>query len=162
MPGRQLAALLLAPEASIREKMDGLTWAADGLRRLHGCDIIRSTATIPLSHGDATVQNVLVDQATQRVYWIDFDTRHDLRTTVVWRQADDLRALCFSAASVLPAEHHHDAVAVILSGYGRQEIVRMLQTWSRQAWLSRDLYHRAQAALGVDCHTEVQALLAVM
>ena len=50
-----------------------------------------------LSHGDATLRNVLFDPATGEARWFDFDTAHDPGLAPAWRHADDLRALIYSA-----------------------------------------------------------------
>ncbi|HEX8201594.1 MAG TPA: hypothetical protein VF590_14005, partial [Isosphaeraceae bacterium] len=50
-----------------------------------------------LSHGDATLRNVLFDPGTGEARWFDFDTAHDPGLSPAWRHGDDLRALVYSA-----------------------------------------------------------------
>ena len=163
LPGQPLASLLTDASCSPQKKMDYIYQAAAGLRELHAYTIpVREHGQTLLSHGDATVQNVLLDLHTGRVYWIDFDTRHALHTPHTGRQADDLRALCFSAGSLMSPTHIADAVCTALKGYGNAESLRLLKCWSRESWLDTDLYHRAHASLGVDRHAQVQAFLTLL
>ena len=50
-----------------------------------------------LSHGDATLRNVLFDPETGNARWFDFDTAHDPGLAPAWRHGDDLRALVYSS-----------------------------------------------------------------
>jgi hypothetical protein len=90
-------------------KLSAIKLAAQSLFQLHGVNIQWPDGhNRPLSHGDATVENVIVDHAQMMASWFDFDTMHEITMDSDGRHADDLRALTYSAAarlhsSALPA-----------------------------------------------------------
>ena len=102
-PGRSLRSILTDPACSLDEKFAAIRWAIAELHQLH-----RHVAEWgngvqqPLSHGDATVNNVIVNTTTRSATWIDFDTRHHPQLSELDRHADDFRALVYSAAALLP------------------------------------------------------------
>ena len=102
-PGCSLRSILTDPACSRNEKFAAIRWAMAALHQLHrhqadwGHGIRQS-----ISHGDATVNNVIVDAKTHSATWIDFDTRHHPPLCKLDRHADDFRALIYSAAALLP------------------------------------------------------------
>lgn len=101
--GRSLRSILTDPACSLDEKFAANRWAMAALHQLH-----RHVAEWgngvqqPLSHGDATVNNVVINTQANAATWIDFDTRHHPHLSTSDRHADDFRALIFSVASCLP------------------------------------------------------------
>jgi len=82
-PAARLLALSAASRALLALHQVALPWPDGSLGRL--------------SHGDATLRNVIHDPATCRATWFDFDTVHDASIPALSRHADDLRALVYSA-----------------------------------------------------------------
>ena len=101
--GSSLRDVLKEDRYSEEVKFSAIGWAVDSLCQLHhrsadwGSGVNQS-----VSHGDATVNNVIVDVDLQQANWIDFDMRHLPHVPELDRRADDLRALVFSAAACLP------------------------------------------------------------
>lgn len=102
-PGRSLRSVLTDPACSLDEQFAAMRWAMAALHQLHrhqadwGHGLRQS-----LSHGDATVNNVVIHTQSNTATWIDFDTRHHPQLSALDRHADDCRALVYSAASYLP------------------------------------------------------------
>jgi hypothetical protein len=100
-PGVVLATLL-ASGCDEPAALEACEAALRALARLHSQVItLPDGSTRPFSHGDATVANVTYDAAQGRAWWFDFETMSAPHRSVPWRQADDLRALLFSSASLL-------------------------------------------------------------
>ena len=71
---------------------------AVALRDLHRVELARANGACKrLSHGDATLRNVLFDPESGHARWFDFDTAHDPGLAPAWYHGDDLRALVYSA-----------------------------------------------------------------
>jgi hypothetical protein len=97
-PGVVLADYARSPIDSAPARLRGLAAASRALRDLHRVELLRPDGVCEcLSHGDATLRNVLFDPVTCEARWFDFDTAHDPRVDTAWRQGDDLRALVYSA-----------------------------------------------------------------
>jgi tRNA A-37 threonylcarbamoyl transferase component Bud32 len=119
---------ILLGSSSLEEKLESLRLAARALRQLHGVSIReREGDTQPLSHGDATCNNVIVDQETRVAAWIDFDTRHRADLSTPERHADDLRSFLLSSAGCLPEQADADCVARVFAGYGDEAISQQLR-----------------------------------
>ena len=79
-------------------RLRGLGAASRALKDLHRVELPRADGgSERLSHGDATLRNVLFDPGTGEARWFDFDTAHDPGLAPAWRHGDDLRALVYSA-----------------------------------------------------------------
>jgi hypothetical protein len=113
----------------------------------------------PFSHADATARNVLCDVAGGRATWIDFETLHDPCQTVAWRQADDLRALIWSAAETTGADAYGSLCAAILDSVSDAAVLGEL---ARVAAGGRpNVYHLAQGSLSPVQHRRLCSVLAV-
>lgn len=116
-PGISLAELLRSG-ISWQEKRDAIQWAATALRSLHQTRINAcGLADWPLSHGDATSRNVIIDHVSRTATWIDFDTRHHPRLAAAIRHADDLRALLWSSLCDLDSNAVADGITATFNGY---------------------------------------------
>lgn len=104
--------------------------------------------SIPLSHGDATLNNVLYDAANHEFQWIDFDVRHWLRAPALQRHADDLRAFLFSAARHLSEEEFPEFVSRSQSQYDDRAVWDCLKDQVASGWFRFDVFHRAQIRRG--------------
>ncbi len=78
-------------------RLRGLGATSRALRDLHRVELPRADGGCErLSHGDATLRNVLFDPGTGEARWFDFDTAHDPGLAPALRHGDDLRALVYS------------------------------------------------------------------
>ena len=103
VPGSTLRDILEDEQFSLDQKFAAFGQALDSLHQLH-CHQADwgNGVTQSVSHGDATVNNVIVSVELKSACWIDFDIRHRPHLCEVDRQADDLRALIYSAAINFP------------------------------------------------------------
>ena len=99
----------------------------------------------PLSHGDATVENVIIDDARTNASWLDFDTMHESRMDAAWRHADDLRALTYSAAARVPAASFPELTQTIVENYGSTAPLDALQEMVAYRRTRPISFHLAQA-----------------
>lgn len=156
--GETLATLLKA-NSSWEQKRQGLFLAGKALRDLHrrnvtACDV----NDWPLSHGDATSSNVIVDGRESRASWIDFDMRHRIELPALARQADDLRALIWSSAALVEKSAYHDTIAMACAGYADPEIIDEMRKLTRRTQLLT-LFQLAQSPLSVAEFRHLQAMM---
>jgi tRNA A-37 threonylcarbamoyl transferase component Bud32 len=95
-----------------------------------------------LSHGDATVGNVLVTPSS--AFWLDFDMVH-VRGTRAIVQADDLRAFIVSAAIGFDEAEMVQLVNIVLAEYRGERAIDELVALVQARRLSCDLLHHAQS-----------------
>lgn len=119
------------------------------LYQLHQTEIEIDGTQLWVSHGDASVANVMFDQETQTMTWFDFDLRHDLSVSAKNRHADDLRSFLFTAVESLPPGVFSDADVTgllnsIKPAYPRSEVWEALLRIVGDRWFECDLFHRAQ------------------
>lgn len=121
-PGISLAELLRS-DVPVREKLEAIEWAASALRTLHQTRISAcGLVDWPLSHGDATSRNVIIDHVSRTATWIDFDTRHHPGLAAAIRHADDLRALLWSCLCDLDSNAVADGITATFNGYADASI----------------------------------------
>lgn len=133
-PGRTLDAILRDENSTTDQMRHAISLAFDQLLLLHARKgswrgIVRSEAQSapeevmqPLSHGDATVENVCVDLENESAAWFDFDMRHRTQLSAAERHADDVRAFLFSAAAVSPRERIQQMVEQCLEKIESDEL----------------------------------------
>lgn len=141
-PGEPLQAILASPSCTLAEKLMAFGAATRALRELHAIRL--EDREVPLSHGDATARNVVYDCQTGRAAWFDFEMVHDLAAAAALRQADDLRALYFSAAPHLAPAHLPRFAEALLQAHGGAPALAELHRLIATARLDWDLYHLAQ------------------
>lgn len=146
-PGRTLRSILTDPACSLDEKFAAIRWAMAALHQLHRHQAdwshgIRQS----ISHGDATVNNVLVDAKTHSATWIDFDTRHHPQLCKLDRHADDLRALIYSAAAHLPQSCFAPLAAEFVASSPTSTVHRFRQRLTTD-WRRLNTFQLAQAPL---------------
>lgn len=127
IPGSSLAEVQQSA-VPLEQKLRATFEAAAALRQFHQARA--STGEIahwPLSHGDATVRNVIIDADTGCATWIDFDIRHDCHLPPPFRHADDLRALLWSSAAHLDPHAYSECIDTIFRGYNDAETARAVQ-----------------------------------
>jgi hypothetical protein len=147
--GVSLAALLESESGTEAEKLSAIGLAVRSLFRLHTVAVRWPDGQKrPLSHGDATVENVIIDDAREKASWLDFDTIHDGRMDAAWRYADDLRALTYSAAARVPAPSFPELTRSIVANYGATAPLDALREMVAYRWNRPISFHLAQAPVG--------------
>lgn len=150
LPGVTLATLLEDHQLEETVRRIAIERAVVALLELHDCGF---------THGDAMAENVMIDVATGVAHWFDFETVHDARRPLVWRRADDVRALlatCLLRTS--PAEFdrtlHH-----VLDVYADEEVARLVAAGFASVWQRPLIFHLGQAGLALDRYRETGCLL---
>ena len=158
--GEELAAILSSPAKDLLHKDRALRLAAAALVQAHRHSVLwPDGVSRPFSHADATARNVICEVAGGHATWIDFETLHDPRQTVAWRQADDLRALIWSAAETTGADAYGAICAAILDSVSDAAVLSEL---ARVAASGRpNVYHLAQGLLSPVQHRRLCSVLAV-
>jgi hypothetical protein len=105
----------------------GMFYAA-GLefRRVHGLFSPRFRG--PWSHGDPNFGNAIVDERTQRVRLIDFETVHNETLSPDDRHADDVAVFLLDLLGGVPEESLAMMAAAFLEGYQRPAIWDLVQS----------------------------------
>jgi hypothetical protein len=106
-------------------KIDPGMFYAAGLefRRVHGLFSPRFRG--PWSHGDPNFGNVIVDEKTQRVRLIDFETVHNKTLTPDDRHADDLAVFLLDLIGSVAEESLKTMASAFLAGYNRPTILKL-------------------------------------
>ena len=148
IPGMVLTALLRSVHIDAQTRLDALIAATGALSQLHRLWVrFPNGVTGWLSHGDATTDNVICDSATGKARWFDFETIHDSRRSKEWRQADDLRALAYSAAARLPEEELALAAHLLMAAYTDRPILRAFCQAVERLQQRSDVFHFAQTGI---------------
>ena len=150
LAGHTLATLLESPEleGSIRKR--AMTHAAVALAEFH---------RLGFTHGDAMAENVLVDLEAGVAHWFDFETIHDANRPLVWRRADDVRALLVTCLVRTVPEKRVETLELILDVYADEDVTRVLATSFTSVWRRSLTFHLAQARLSFECFCEIGRLL---
>lgn len=138
IPGQPIGTCM-NQSTDVATKLQMVASATDGLWNLHQ----HSLDGWPLSHADASVQNVMFDRETGNTQWFDFDLRHSGSTKAVARHADDLRALAFTAVTFFTNDSVAQLADTLIQNYPTPEV---WSEWIDQSptWFSGDVFHRAQ------------------
>ncbi len=148
-PGVSLAAYLEREQLSEADKLGAIGWAAQSLYRIHSASIQwQDGQRRSLSHGDATVENVIVDDVRATATWFDFDTIHESSLGADWRRADDLRALTYSAAERLHSAGFPELLKTIVTNYPHAATLDALATAVAYRRTRPISFHLAQARIG--------------
>jgi hypothetical protein len=150
LAGRTLAALLEDPELeeSIRKKV--IERAVVALAGLH---------RVGLTHGDAMAENVMIDLEAGVARWFDFETIHESSRSMVWRRADDVRALLVTCLVRTVPEKLAGTLRFILNIYADEEVTRLLATTFTSIFRRPLTFHLAQAGLSLQQFREIARLL---
>jgi len=148
VPGVSLDRYLSQAHLSIRDKERALAAAASSLASLHAARVdVEDVAAWPLSHGDAVLRNVLLDETTGEAHWIDFETRHETSAPAPRRRADDVWTFARSAAFHL-GEGAVGCVAAIVGSACIDDAVRdALRSEVTHSRLGEGLFRLAQAPI---------------
>jgi hypothetical protein len=148
--GETLATLLENPELAAAVRRQAIELAVVALAELHRRGF---------THGDAMVENVMIDLEAGVAHWFDFETMHDSRRAMVWRRADDVRALLATCLHRTTPENLAETLQLILDVY-RDEAVTRLLVASFSPVVRRPLaFHLGQAALSFRYYREIDRLL---
>ena len=154
LPGQPLENVFAAARKSstfdIEAALDQLGIAVSSLKAFHQRTVYSGSEEVLLSHGDASLANVLFDHTLQSVTWFDFDLQHDLAESAVMRHSDDLRALVFTATPWFAAEDIPRVVTSIRAAWFGNATQHQRQVWAElervvvEGGLRWDLFHQAQ------------------
>lgn len=150
---------VLRSDVSLQIKLQAISRAAESLRNLHRRRITAcGVSDWPLSHGDATCRNVIVDHDANVATWIDFDTRHRVHLIAVYRQADDLRTLVCSCVRWLDQAYYPVLIEAACVGYGDAEVITEMQRLFRDCRYP-NVFQLAQAPLNVEEFLQLRELV---
>ena len=160
LPGVPVSEYIAGYPVTNEQKLEVLKKVTLELKRLHE-NFRKSAVDLPgtFSHGDASIENVLVKETSGETYWVDFDTEHCDLEMKIERQADDLRALLYSSASISPKDIYEDAIKEILAVYNKPELIDELKKWISDNRLRGDMLHYAQSTIEADRHEYVEDIL---
>jgi hypothetical protein len=139
-PGETLAALLENPELPDQVRSKAMESSVVALRQLHA---------LGRTHGDAMAENVLVDVDGGIARWFDFETVHDSSRPLVWRRADDMRALLATCIIRCRPDVIADVVNLFLDVYGDEEIARHVGSSFVSAWRRPLVFYLGQAPMSL-------------
>ena len=141
-------------------RLQGLGAASRALRDLHRVELPRADGVCErLSHGDATLRNVLFDPVTGEARWFDFDTAHDPGLAPAWRHGDDLRALVYSAVESFADVPVALLLRTVQDAYADPGLWEQLRDRLARGALHRSPLHLAQACPPEGRMRELESLL---
>ena len=150
LAGETLATLLDDPELEESVRTRAIERAAVALAEFHAQGF---------THGDAMAENVMVDLEAGVAHWFDFETMHESSRPMVWRRADDVRALLVTCLARTVLEKRAETLQIILDVYADEGVTRVLARTFASV-LRRPLsFHLAQAGLSYRCFREIARLL---
>jgi hypothetical protein len=156
LAGRTLAIVLEDPALEESTRKESIQSAVLALAEFH---------RLGFTHADAMAENVLVDFVARPgprgeciARWFDFETIHDSSRSVVWRRADDVRALLVTCLIRTVPERRAETLHLVLDSYG-DEVTRELAMSFASVWRRSLSFHLAQAALSFESFREIGRLL---
>lgn len=150
LAGETLATLLADPELGESVRTKAIERAVVALAELHA---------LGFTHGDAMAENVLIDLEAGVAHWFDFETIHDSSRPVVWRRADDVRALLVTCLVRTAPAKLAETLQLILDVYPDDGVTHLLAR-SFTSVVRRPLtFHLAQAGLSYQCFSQIAGLL---
>ena len=150
LAGHTLAALLEDPELEESVRKKAIERAVVALAEFH---------RLGFTHGDAMAENVLVDLEAGVAHWFDFETIHDSSRPMLWRRADDVRALLVTCLLRTVPEKRAETLECILDAYADEDVSRVLATSFTSVWRRSLTFHLAQAGVSFHCFREIGRLL---
>jgi hypothetical protein len=150
LAGTTLARILEDPEVEEPARMRAIGSAIAALADFH---------RLGFTHGDAMAENVLIDVEARVAHWFDFETVHDPSRPLLWRRADDLRAL--TATCLVRTAPHRRAATLqhILDVYHDNEVARAMASSFSSVYRRPLSFHLAQARLSFEGFNEIGLLL---
>ena len=111
LAGRTLATLLEDPDLEESVRRNAIEQAVVALAEFHH---------LGFTHGDAMAENVMIEAAPSKggvAHWFDFETIHESSRPLVWRRADDVRALLVTCLVRTAPEKFAETLRLILDVY---------------------------------------------
>lgn len=156
LPGESLDRALSRADVTMDRKLNCIALALRALLRLHERPVVWTDGqTRRLSHGDATADNVCVDDLRQNACWFDFDMRHRPGIPEIHRHADDLRSLIFSSAVHLAADQYDQLAQVFVTEVRSPDLLAEFRFNLAGIRRHPNTLHLAQAPLTCDQHLEL-------
>jgi hypothetical protein len=150
LTGETLASLLEDPSLEESVRKTAIERAVVALGDFHA---------LGFTHGDAMAENVMVDLEAGAAHWFDFETVHDSSRPMVWRRADDVRALLSTCLVRTVPEKRAQTLQLILDVYPDEEVIRLLPTSFASALRRPLTFHLGQAGLSFQGFREIARLL---
>ena len=145
-----LATLLEDPDLDESIRKRALEHATAALANFH---------RLGFTHADAMAENVLIDLDGGVAHWFDFETVHDTGRPLVWRRADDVRALLLTSLLRTPPEKRRHTLEFILDVYADEAVAHVLASTFTSIWRRSLTYDLLQAPLSFPCFDEIGRLL---
>ena len=145
-----LATLLEDPALEESTRTRALEHAVVALAEFH---------RLGFTHADAMAENVLIDPEAAVAHWFDFETVHDAGRPLMWRRADDVRALLLTSLLRTPREKRAQTLGFILDVYGEDDVTHVLAMRFTSFWRRSLTYDLLQAPLSFACIQEIGRLL---
>ncbi|MFK7766494.1 MAG: hypothetical protein AB8B55_04685 [Mariniblastus sp.] len=131
----------LMEQSNLQFRLEMVSSAARALWQLHQ----HSIADWPLSHGDASVQNVFYDRESRNATWFDFDLRHSLSVSSLKRHADDLRAFLFTLAIHFEQSTFDQVITAVGKSYSSTDVwLELIEQIKRLPHFDGDVFHKSQ------------------
>ena len=111
------------------------------------------------THADAMAENVLIDPEAGVAHWFDFETVHDADRPLIWRRADDVRALLLTCVLRTPPARRAETVEAILDAYADEDVTYVLSKRFTALWRRSLTYDLLQAPLSFSSVQEIARLL---
>ncbi len=165
LAGQTLASLLENPELEEPVRKRAIELAVVALAEFH---------RLGFTHGDAMAENVLVDLAPRRgsgrpehsskgeagaANWFDFETVHDSSRPLIWRRADDVRALLATCLLRTGPRKLAETLELVLDVYDDDAVTRVLAASFTSVFRRPLILHLAQAGLSFQSFREIARLL---
>ena len=138
LPGVTLAELLDDPAFDEPARVKAIERAVAALAAFHRRGF---------THGDAMAENVMIDLDAGIARWFDFETIHETSRAIVWRRADDLRALLTTCLQRTAAAKIDDTLQHIVAAYADDDVTRQLRACFASPLQRPLIFHLAQARL---------------
>ena len=150
LAGETLASVLGNPALELPVRTKAIEQAVAALADLHRTGI---------THGDAMAENVLVDVEAGVAHWFDFETMHDPSRPLIWRRADDVRALLATCLVRTVGEQRAEVLQLILDVYSDESVTRLLAAVFTTVFQRPLAFHLAQAGLAFQEFRNIGRLL---
>jgi len=150
LAGKPLATLLEDPELEESIRVRAIELAVVALSDFHARGF---------THGDAMAENVMVDLERGVAHWFDFETIHDSNRPMVWRRADDVRALLATCVLRTASDGLAATIGFILDVYSDEGVTRLLAPSFTSALRRPLAFHLGQAGLSFRYFREIARLL---
>jgi hypothetical protein len=148
--GETLALVLQNPAIAEADRQRAIASAVVALADLH---------RMGFTHADAMAENVLIDREAGVARWFDFETVHDERRSLAWRQADDVRALLATCVVRTTAAKRAEVVRLIVDVYANPGVTDVVAASFKPVSRRPLSFHLAQAPQSFQSFEDTARLL---